>query len=95
MDDDSCHKEAQKEAQTCHSSDISLTIPLRSIPHVTIMMIENQEGHPSVGRRGAVSPSSEDAPDCKRLRLEGSNDLFGENQCDDFDRMACGECCQP
>merc|ERR1719192_3279362 len=60
--------------------------PLQAI----MQQFGEKEGHPSVGRRAAVSPSSEDAPHCKRLRLEGSNDLFGENQCDDFDRITCG-----
>ena len=80
------------EAQSCHIR--SVTNSLRSIP-LTIMKIDNQEAHPSVGRRGATSPSIEDAPDCKRLRLGASTEgLLDQEGCDDCERMTCGERCQ-
>ena len=78
------------EAHSCHIR--SVTNSLRSIPS-TITKIDNQEAHASIGRRSATSPSLEDVPDCKRLRLGASTEgLLDRDGCDD--RMACGECCQ-
>merc|ERR1719239_1217906 len=63
---------------------------LRPLPAIK-QPAREQEANPSIGRRGATSPSIEDVPDCKRICLGASTvELLDQGGCDNSERMACG-----